>query len=47
MPFVIALTIGLFSHLTVDKDFPENVRTGSYIVFTILALIYFFTRIIF
>lgn len=39
-PFIIALGILGASHLSVDRDFPEEVKTGSSIVFAILGFLY-------
>lgn len=38
--FLIALVILLGSHLSVDRDFPESVKTTSSVVFGIIALLY-------
>ena len=47
MPIVIALSICLFSHLVVDKDFDESVKIVAYCVFAVLALLYLIFRIAF
>lgn len=38
--FLITVVIFLISHLTVDKDFPEPIKVGSWVVFGLLGLIY-------
>lgn len=40
MPVLIAIVIFLGSHLTVDNDFPDNVKTGSTAVLIIIGLVY-------
>lgn len=40
MPILIAIVIVVFSHLTLDKDFPENVKTVAYTVYIIIAILY-------
>ena len=40
MPVIIALFILLASHLSVDKSFPEGVKTTSSIVFIIVGVVY-------
>lgn len=37
----------LFTHLRKDKDFPQNVKNISYVVFGIIGVVYILTRIIF
>lgn len=43
--FLISIYILLFSHLTVDKDFSQNVKVGSYIVFGLIGIVYVYARI--
>lgn len=44
--FGLSLYILLFAHLTKDKDFSQNVKTGSYVVFGIIGVAYVFFRIV-
>lgn len=37
---IVAVVILLVSHLSVDMDFPQEIKTGSYIVFGVLAVVY-------
>lgn len=37
---IIALVTMLVSHLSCDRDFPSTLKTGAYIVFIILGIIY-------
>lgn len=45
--FLVGVYIFLFSHLTKDKDFPQNVKTGAYVVMGIIGVVYVLTRVIF
>jgi hypothetical protein len=47
MEFAIFAYILLFSHLRRDKDFSQNVKTTSWVVFGIIGVIYIIFRIIF
>lgn len=47
MFFLVAVYVVLFSHLTVDRDFSQNLKSGSYVVFGIIGLVYFLARQIF
>lgn len=40
MPFLIAILIILVSHLTVDRSFPQNVKTTAGVVFAVLGALY-------
>lgn len=40
MYFLIALVILLFSHLTIDRDIPQDMKVVAWVVFLVLALIY-------
>lgn len=40
MSVIIAVVILLVSHLSIDRDFPQEVKTGSYVVFGVLAVVY-------
>lgn len=37
---IIALIIIIIAHLTVDRDMPQNLKTGAWSVFAILGIIY-------
>lgn len=37
---LIVLFILLVSHLTVDKDIPDNLKTGGWIFFGVTAVLY-------
>ena len=37
---LIAFIILLVSHLSVDKDFPPEVKTVAYVVFGVISLVY-------
>lgn len=45
--FGISLYLLLFAHLTKDRDFSQEMKTGSYVVFGLIGVVYVFTRIIF
>lgn len=38
--FIIFIVIFLISHLSVDKDIPNEMRIGAWVVFAILAVGY-------
>ena len=37
---VISFIIMLFSHLSHDRDFPDTMKTGAYVVLGIIGLLY-------
>lgn len=37
---LISFVIMLFSHLSRDRDFPDTLKTGAYVVLGVLALLY-------
>lgn len=37
---LIAVVTMVVSHLSCDRDFPETLKTGAYIVFIIFCIIY-------
>ena len=45
--FLEVLIIFLVSHLSVDRDFPEGLKTGALIVFGIVAVLYVLFGLIF
>lgn len=47
MMLVIPIVVFIFSHLTVDKDFDEGVKSVAYVVLAILSLLYVLFGIIF
>lgn len=38
--FIIAFIIMIFSHLSKDRDFPDKMKTGAYVVLGIIGLVY-------
>lgn len=38
--FLIFLFILLISHLTVDKELPEGMKIGAWVVFAVIAILY-------
>ena len=40
MPFIIAIVIVLWSHLSVDKSFTPEMKTTTNVVFIIITVIY-------
>lgn len=44
--FLICIFIVLVSHLTVDKDIPDDMKVGAWVVFGILAVLYIIFGII-
>ena len=38
--FIISLLIVVFSHLTVDKEIPANLKIGAWIFFIVLGIGY-------
>ena len=38
--FFIYLFILLISHLTVDKDIPDGMKVGAWVVFGVVAVLY-------
>lgn len=45
--FIVVLVTFLVSHLSVDKDFPEGLKVGAWIVFSIVAILYILFGLIF
>lgn len=40
MPFIIALVIVLWSHLSIDRSFTPEMKTTTNVVFIIITIIY-------
>lgn len=45
--FLVVIIVFLVSHLSCDKDFPEGLKVGAWIVFSIIALLYLLFGLIF
>lgn len=39
-PVIIAIVIMVFSHLSQDRDFPDTMKTGAYVVLGIITFLY-------
>lgn len=37
---LIAVVVMIVSHLSCDRDFPDTLKTGAYIVFVLFCIIY-------